>query len=442
MCIPFPVWSCVLSVLSFVYLSFITMLSIQSVLRKQGAERVEGGRRHIGAWTSAGLRMFREAAKKSVSEYKQERILRVVNVWNDWQEANMDTNYTPVKLEPGGSLPLELLEDFLEYCLLNVEGLPMFKLTTVRGVYLPDLLVYMKTNNISCTEQDNLLELREHLQKHISGMLRNKQIPAKSLPRVEDDGCEPCLSFDVHNMLATLPLGSSYYDEICAFTQLGFETGHRGVTLVSIVWENIEVTYMEDDYCSLLLNFTDSKGVMKGSLTCTCDGSVSDLDRKPFVYRLEQLLKFRMKDWNLTLKDLPTLNLTGKLFPRKKDRYSARLHTIGLMCGLPFMSSHCLRSGHLVESLIRAVREGGSIHDSWTMCALLQHWSPREDSAMIKYIKVSKSCKICSDYDFYFVLLVIICYLYHFNNCRQPFIECSVAPIWWAVAKVAVLTTS
>lgn len=201
-------------------------------------------------------------------------------------------------------------------------------------------------------------------------MVTKKQIGEKQLPG--EDGAKAIMMFDVDAMLLHFPSSCLDYWEMCAIISLAINTGYRGITLTSLVWENVKLTSNAStgDYRQLSMLFTKTKGPNKGFISASVDGMINDKRGRNVVYYLRQYLRFRLGDWSATLADLHKLK--GKLFQKTSDDYSARIKKIGVNCGIPHTRLHGFRAGFLAEAMINAVKNGGSLKDAWYAAALAQ----------------------------------------------------------------------
>lgn len=112
-------------------------------------------------------------------------------------------------------------------------------------------------------------------------------------------------------------------------------TGYRGITLVSLLFENIRVRVSRGDYRQLSLRFLDTKGPSTGPIDTSVEGMINDERGRNFIYHLREYIRFRLKDSTATLDDLHRLK--GPVFLKKASHYSARMKHIARQAGLPFV---------------------------------------------------------------------------------------------------------
>lgn len=116
---------------------------------------------------------------------------------------------------------------------------------------------------------------------------------------------------------------------------LAMGTGYRGITLVSLSYDNIRMRVSKGHYRQLSLRFLATKGDSTGPIETTVEGMINDERGRNFIYHLREYIRFRLKDATATLDDLHKLK--GSVFLKKASYYSARMKHIAGQAGLPFV---------------------------------------------------------------------------------------------------------
>lgn len=230
--------------------------------------------------------------------------------------------------------------------------------------------------------------IRDRLKQKIRAMVKNDELAPEQLPK--ERGAEPVVSFDLDHIASVFPRGCRDRAQIMSWMSTGLNTGARGISMESAVWEDVRIAMPVEerpDYKQVTLVWRETKGNRNWHHPVTVEGSVSSGSGSDAVYWLSELVKQRLGSHvELHQSLIESGKLKGQVFaaadgsPAVKSSLSARLGAVGAYCGYPagMLSNHGLRAGFLCESLLKnAIDPRKEVHigDVWQRCALVAGWT-------------------------------------------------------------------
>ena len=287
------------------------------------------------------------------------------------------------------------------YVCLHKDFSVKYGLYSFRDVYVPMLFRFFDKEGYRYSEA-----VKDRVKQKIASMVKNGEVSQEQIPR--EKGAEPITSFDLQYIASVYPIGCRDRAQIMAWCAVGLNTGARGVSMESAMWEDVTIATpvaARPDYKQITLVWRKTKGDPSWNHPVTLEGSISDYRGSNAVYWLSELVKHRLcgffgnaDEVKFDQSLIKNGTLSGQVFeaadgsPAVKSTISGRLGTVGIYCGYPagMLSNHGLRAGFLCESLLKSAvnpKEEVRVHEVWQRCALVAGWSLNNSRNMQKYCK-------------------------------------------------------
>ena len=257
------------------------------------------------------------------------------------------------------------------------ENCPGLKKSTVLNHCRSDIVELMSYMGVEL-ERD----AREAMLLEIQRMQKGHEI---SRLQMTSRGQQAFTRCDAKHVFESMPHGLIHALEIKALISLGITSGLRGVSLLSLRWDNMTVRAVPDSpMYQVTFTITKSKGIRE-EFYRTFEGTLTDNSPQNAVYHVVQHLRDIARQRNASLGD-GQLALYTHIFPHRHEQYNNWLCELTRRCGYPHhvrFTLHSFRSGFLFDCVARAANTAEAFQNS----SIVASWVLNNASCIVLYIK-------------------------------------------------------